>query len=384
MVSRTCKEINHLVTPLFYRKIDLNTIPGVSETDCDFMGGTLMRTQRFARLVQSVGPYIRQASIRVLNPDLWSRAQDVDTAIVGIFAGSPQLRDLTLIWDYSDVDPSFHSPLVDAVSHLTALTHITLREAEFLKGVLFSEVRFDDAGSHIANRLLAAVMKHHGRNLRSVKLYGYLTFDSLIFQQLRDETPHLETLDMRMSLTFQLNPLFREPKRWSCTATLQSLSIIQCRIDAEDIATHLAIGTFGAALRRCSVFSCGYSPEGVLPRPTSAWRGQPLDTFRLHHFMGWEVDALSIVSTRLLIVTQVERQHFTNIICNPKAFPGVERIRVSAAWMVEEYRDLLEAAASRGIEVVSDWNQYGDPLANEFCPLDRCHCRDCRESRLRL
>ena len=375
--------MHHLVTPLLYRKIVLNTVPGVSANDCDFMGGSLTRIQKFACQVQSVGPYIREASIRVLKPDLWSRAQDVDTAIVGIFTGSPQLRDLTLIWDLNDIDPSFHCSLVDAVSHLTALTHITLKEAELLKGVPIRDVQFEDSGSHIANRLLAAIIKHHGQNLRSVKLYGYITFDSLIFEQIRDETPHLETLDMRMSLTFQFNPLFREPKQWSCAARLQSLSIIQCRVDAEDIATHLAIGTFGS-LRRCSVFSCGYSPEGATPLRTSTWKGQPLETFRMHHFMGWEVDALSIISTRVLAVTQVDRQHFTSLIWNPKAFPGVERIRVSAAWVAEEYLDLLEAAASRGVEVVSDWNRYEDPLADEFGLLDRCHCSDCRADRLRL
>jgi len=375
--------MNYLVIPLLYRKFDLNTIPGVSANDPNFMDGSLTRIQRIALQVQIIGPYIRQASFRVLKPDLWYRAQDVDTAIVGIFTGTPQLRDLTLICDFNDIDLTFHSSLVDAVSHLTALTHVTLKEAELLKGVPIQELQYEDSGSHIANRLLAAIIKHHTQHLRSVKLHGYLTFDSLLFEQFRDETPHLETLEMRMSLSFQFNPFFREPKPWSCAATLQYLSIIQCRVDAEDIATHLAIGTFGS-LRRCSVFSCGYSPDGVNPRPTSTWKGQPLETFRLHHFMGWEVDALSIVSTRVLTVTQVERQHFTRLIWNPKSFSGVKQIRVSAAWVVDEYFDLLEAAASRDVEVVSDWDRYEDPLADEFCLLDRCHCSDCREERLRL
>jgi len=373
----------HLVTPLLYRTIDLNTVPGVSANDRDFMDGSLTRIQKFALQLQIVGSYIRKASIRVLKPDLWSRAQDVDTAIIGILTGSPQLSDLTLICDLNDMDPSLHSALVDAVPHLTALTHITMKEAELLKGVPIREVQFEDCGAHIANRLLAAILKHHGRKLRSVKLYGYLTFDPLIFEQFRDETPYLETLDMRMSLTFQFNPLFREPKPWSCVATLQSLSIIQCRVDAEDIATHLAIGTFGS-LRRCSIFSCGYSPDGANPRPTSVWRGQPLETFRLHHFMGWEVDALSIVRTQILIATQIERQRLASLIWNPKAFPGVEQIRVSTAWTSDEYCGLLEAAASRDIEVNSDWQRREDPLADEFGLLDRCHCLDCREARLRL
>lgn len=373
----------HLVTPLLYRTIDLNTVPGVSANDRDFMDGSLTRIQKFVLHSQIVGSYIRKASIRVLKPDLWSRAQDVDTAIVGIFAGSPQLRDLTLICDLNDIDPSYHSSLVGAVSHLTALTHITMKEAELLKGVAIHEVRFEDCGAHIANRLLAAIVKYHGRNLRSVKLYGYLTFDSLIFEQFRGDTPLLETLDMRMSLTFQFNPLFREPKPWSCAATLQSLSIIQCRVDAEDIATHLANGTFGS-LRRCSLFSCGYSPDGVNPRPISALKIQPLETFRLHHFMGWELDALSIISTQVLTATQIERHRFISLIWNPNSFPGVEKIRVSHVWMVDEYLDLLEAAASRDIEVTNDWNGSEDPLADEFGLLDRCHCPDCRQERLRL
>lgn len=373
----------HLATSLLYQAIDLNTVPGVSANDQDFMDGSLTRIQKFALQLQTVGSHIRKASIRVLKPDLWSRAQDVDTAIVGIFTGSPQLRDLTLICDLNDIDPSLHSSLVGAVSHLTALTHITMKEAELLKGVPIREVQFEDSAAHITNRLLAAIVKHHGRNLRSVKLYGYITFDPLIFEQFRDGTPHLETLDMRMSLSFQFNPLFRQPKPWSCAATLQSLSIIQCRVDAEDIATHLAIGTFGS-LRRCSVFSCGYSPDGANSRPTSVWKSQPLEIFRVHHFMGWEVDALSIVSTRVLIATQIERQRFTSLIRNPNSFPGVEQIRVSSAWMGDEYVGLLEAAASRDIEVSNDWDRFEDPLADEFGLLDRCHCSDCREARLRL
>jgi hypothetical protein len=375
--------MHHLVTPLLYRNIDLNTVPGVSTNDCNYMNSSLTRTQIFASQVHIVGHHIREASIRVLKPDLWSRAQDVDTAIVGLFAGAPQLRDLTLICDVNDMDPSFHSSLLDAVSHLTSLTHITLKEAELLKGVPIPDIQFEDSGSHIANHLLAAFIYHHGQNLRSIKLYGYLTINSLIFKQLRDETPHLENLEMRMSLTFQFNPLFREPRPWSCVATLQSLSIIQCRVDAEDIATHLAIGTFGS-LRRCSVFSCGYSTERVNPLPMVTWKGQPLETFRLHHFIGWEVDALSIVSTRVLIATHIERQHFTNLIWDPKSFPGVERIRVSGAWNRDELLDLLEAAASRGVEAVADWGRHEDLLADEFGLLDRCPCSDCREDRLRL
>jgi hypothetical protein len=96
--------------------------------------------------VQIIGPYIREASIRVLKPDLWSRAQDVDTAIVGIFTGTPQLRDLTLICDLNDINPSLHSSLVDAVSHLTALTHITMKEAELLKEYPFVRYNSRTAG----------------------------------------------------------------------------------------------------------------------------------------------------------------------------------------------------------------------------------------------
>ena len=100
--------------------------------------------------------------------------------------------------------------------------------------------------------------------------------------------------------------------------------------------------------------------------------------------MGWEVDALSIVRTQILIATQIERQRLASLIWNPKAFPGVEQIRVSTAWTSDEYCGLLEAAASRDIEVNSDWQRREDPLADEFGLLDRCHCLDCREARLRL
>src|SRR5258707_368368 len=119
--------MHQLVTPLIYRNVNLDTIPGVSVNDSSFMEGSITRTQSLSRQVQTVGPYIRHASIRVLKPDFWHRALDVDIAIAGIFSATPQLDSLTIICDHQDCNSSFHSPLLDAIPHLTVLKHLTFR-----------------------------------------------------------------------------------------------------------------------------------------------------------------------------------------------------------------------------------------------------------------
>ena len=373
----------HLTTPLLYRSIDLNTIPGVSPNDCKFLAGSLTRTQKFACEVQTVGLYIREASIRVLKPGLWSRAEDVDLAIVDFFSGAPQLHTLTIHYDVHDFDQSFHSSLLNAIPHLVALRNITLKMAEYPKGAPMPQAHLEDYYSNIANRLLTSLIDHHGQNLHSINIYGGLRVNQTLFKQLRDKTPNLRTFCVLMGLNIELNPLLREPKPWSCVGTLRSLTIMHCTIHAEHLATQLALGTFGS-LQNLSLFCCGDPTDDQSLRAKVKWKGPPLDSFRLHHFIAWEVDTLSVISTRLLVATSVEPPQFSALIRDSNSFPGVERIRVSSKWGVGELVDLQRAAASRGIEVIPDWDRSEDSLAEEFRLIGPCPCFDCVFNKLRL
>jgi len=373
----------HLTTPLLYRTVDLNTIPGVSPHDCNFLAGSLTRTQKFACEVQTVGQYIREASIRVLKPGLWSRAEDVDLAIVDFFLGAPQLHTLTINYDVHDFDQSFHSSLLDAIPHLNALRNITLRMADYPKGAPVPLARLEDYYLNIANRLLTSLINHHGQNLLSINIHGGLRVNQALFRQIRDKAPNLRDFCVLMGLNIELNPLLREPKPWSCVGTLQSLTIMHCTIHAEHLATQLALGTFGS-LQHLFLFCCGDPSDDQTLRPKIKWKGPPLDTFRLHHFIAWEVETLSVVSTRLLVATSVEPPHFSTLIQDSNAFPEVERIRVSNKWGVDELIDLRRAAASRGIEVIPDWDRNEDSLAEEFRLIAPCPCLDCVLNKLRL
>jgi len=368
---------------LLYRNVDLNTIPGVSANDCNFLEGSLTRTQKFAYDVQTVGPYVREASIRVLKPGLWSRAEDVDLAIVDFFLGAPQLHTLTINYDIHDFDQSFHSSLLNGIPHLSALKHITLRMAEYPKGAPIPQARLEDYYSNIANRLLTSLITHHGQSLLSINVHGGLRVDQALFKQIRDKTPNLRTFSVLMGLSIELNPLLREPKPWSCVGTLQSLTIMHCTIHAEHLTTQLALGTLGS-LQHLSLFCCGDPTDDQSLRPKVKWRGPPLDTFRLHHFIAWEVETLSVISTRLLVATCVEPPHFSTLIRDSNSFPGLERIRVSRKWGAGELVDLQRAAASRGIEVIPDWDRNEDALAEEFRLIGPCPCLDCILNKLRL
>ena len=372
-----------LVTPLIYRNVSLDTIPGVSVNDSSFMEGSLTRTQRLSHRIHAVGPFIRHASIRVLKPDFWHRALDVDTAIACIFSATPQLESLTIIYDREDCNPSFHSPLLDAVPHLTALKHLTFREDEPPRGVIVPDVPFEECDSHIANRLLAAIIKHHGQGIHTIMLYGRIELDLRLFEQLRSETPNLQTLHIRISLSFRHHSLLGDPQRWSCSRTLQSLTFLQCNFNSGYIATHLALGTFGS-LQSCALFSIGYGTAGESIKANATWKGPPLQTFRLDHFMHWELDALSLVSTRVLVVTTIDRAYLTSLVWKPTAFPCVERIRVSTEWEKDELLNLREAAASRGVEVDADWTWREDSLADELGLLGPCSCFGCLKSVVRL
>jgi hypothetical protein len=132
------------------------------------------------------------------------------------------------------------------------------------------------------------------------------------------------------------------------------------------------------------LFCCGHPFDDQSLRTKVKWKGSPLDTFRLHHFIAWEVDTLSIISTRVLVATKVESQHLITVIRNPNSFPGLERIRVSSIWKEDELADLQGAAASRGVKVVPDWYRNEDPLAEEFDLIDPCPCLDCQANKLQL
>jgi len=282
-----------------------------------------------------------------------------------------------------DFDQSFHSSLLNAIPHLVALRNITLKMAEYPKGAPMPQAHLEDYYSNIANRLLTSLIDHHGQKLRSINIHGGLRVDQTLFRHIRDKTPNLRTLGVVMGLGIELNPLLREPKPWSCTGTLQSLTIMHCTIHAEHLATQLALGIFGS-LQHLSLFCCGDPSDDQTLRPKARWMGPPLDTLRLHHFIAWEVETLSVISTRLLVATSVEPPHFSRLIRNPNSFPGLERIRVSSRWGVGELVDLQSAAASKGIEVIPDWDHNEDSLAEEFRLIHHCPCLDCVLNRLRL
>jgi len=338
----------------------------------------LTRSQKLSHQIPTVGRLIRDVSIRILEPQLWHRALEMDMATSNILFGTPQLQALTITYGKYDFDASFHSPLLDVIPRLSTVTSITCREADPRNGGPVSDVIFDDCSKHVVNHFLAAMLTHHGRNLRSIRLLGTLKIDRSLFVQLRDNTPNLQTLGIRRSLSLELSSLLREPKLWSCAATLQTLIMIQCSIHSEYIATQLALGTLGS-IRNCSLFACGDSTDNQSLQTTATWKGPPLDTFRVDHFLGWEVNLLSIIATRVLIVTRVERRHLIDLMWKPSAFPQVAQLRISNKWRVEELDDLRRAAASRGAEVVTDWDRHEDPSSGEFMLLEYCPCFACRQ-----
>ena len=374
--------MHQLVTPLIYRNVNLNTIPGVSTNDTSgFTTGSLTRTQKLSHQLPSVGLYIREASIRILKPGLWHRALDVEAAIAGIFSSTPRLESLTIVYDRQDCDPSFHSQLLEATTHLTALRHLVFREAEPPKGVNVFDVPFEKCGSHIATRLLAALIEHHGPAILSIMLYGRIELDLPLFERLRSGTPNLETLHVRCAISFHHHSLLGEPQPWSCSRTLQSLTLLQCNFDAGYVALHLALGTFGP-LRHCALFSIGHGTAAESTKANVTWKGPPLDTFRLDHFTHWELDSLSVVSTRALVVTTIDHVYLARLVRRPAAFPRLEQIRISDQWEEVNLCSLREAAAARGVEVVPDWKWREDFVADQFDLLGPCPCLGCREARL--
>ena len=380
--SRTCKRIHQLVTPHIYKKVNLNTIPGVSTNDTrGFTRGSLTRTQMLSRHIPRVGLFIREASIRVLKPGLWHRALDVEAAIAGIFSSIPRLESLTIVYDRQDCDPSSHSQLLEATPHLTALRHLTFREAEPPKGVAVFDVPFEKCGSHIAARLLAAIITHHGQAILTIMLYGRIELDLPLFERLRSDTPNLQTLHVRCAISFHHHSLLNERQPWSCSGTLRSLTFLQCNFDAGYVALHLALGTFGA-LRHCALFSIGHGTAAESTKADVTWNGPPLDSFRLDHFMHWELDALAVVSTRVLVVTTIDHAYLARLMQRPTAFPRVERIRISDQWEEVDLCSLRWAAAARGVEVVPDWKWREDFVADQFDLLGPCSCLGCREARL--
>jgi hypothetical protein len=384
LASRTCKELCHLVTPLIYRTVNLDLAPTASaNTFSSTSGRCLTRARSLVHRLPTVGHFIREVSIRIIKPELWRHALELDMATIVILLGIPQLQTLTITYDRFDLDHSSHSSLLDVIPRLGAVTSIAFKEVDPPKRGPFPDVIFDSCGRHVANHFLTSMITHHGQNLRSIELYGTLNTDRTLFAQLRDHTPNLQSLGVRRSLSHELNPLFREPKLWSCAATLQSLVMMQCTVHAEHIATQLALGTLGS-IRHCSLFACGHPTDNQSLQTTATWRGPPLETFRMDHFLGWEVDSLSIISTRVLIVTRVERRHLINLMLKPSAFPQITQVRISSKWKAAELEDLRKAAASRGAEVVADWTRFEDPGSGEFMLLERCPCVDCRQGTVGL
>jgi hypothetical protein len=87
------------------------------------------------------------------------------------------------------------------------------------------------------------------------------------------------------------------------------------------------------------ISTCGDDSDVIPPPHPHDWSEKsyalckirpPLDVFHIEHMENWEIMALGVIPTKVLIVTTVKQYHLLSCLTeDPKLFPGIKVLRLA-------------------------------------------------------
>lgn len=149
----------------------------------------------------------------------------------------------------------------------------------------------------------------------------------------------LRSLTIRRALRQYLGRVWdpEERLKWAANPYLTKLQLINCQPAYAPHIPHVV--RHFPALRELMISTCGDDSDIPPPPLPSGWNTRsdalcktrsPLDSFHIEHMEDWEIKALGVIPTRVLVVTTVKRYHLLSCLKEePNLFPGITVLRLT-------------------------------------------------------
>lgn len=344
---RTCIYLSNLCTPTLFQSLDVTRLRGGDQ-------------EPLFNFISKLGHVVKGLSLNMM-PDIWSEAEAEDLN-ARVLDHCDAVRRLTIFHERDDT--SKPQQLLDNIRNLSSLEEIHIIDAdEWLD--FWDDISVRDAPSHLAHRLLDAVLDAHASRLRTITLFGVTPLTIATFEKIQRTTPKLNRLEFIRGLDVHHRESLAAPTAWACAANLQHVSLTRCRgAHAAIFTQQLAAGAIGR-LRTLYMSICGArSDDETLPKPgATKWTIPPLEVLELDHFAAWEMHHFAMIHARKVFLSRVWKlagmrgaKALIMAMTDTTTFPGAIELHVTPEWSDQDFDDLRTECFKRGIKVVErDW-----------------------------
>ena len=330
----TCKQLEALCTPIFANFTFISS--ALSRPKLELRNEL---TSKFAKYLKMAVFYIdgRQGEKRLL----------MESVLTAILRGTVHLRRIHLC--HRSTDTGAHSQLLSAISKLSALQEVKLRE---LKKLPYSP-QYSTVQLTLQHRLLNTILDYHSQRLRLLVISSVTPMHESTFLKLRDTASQLRFLKLSQCLTTDTRDAFKDPRIWSCAGRLESLDILRCAISPATITRHVGAGLFGP-LSTLSIAKCGDDSGDPQEPATAIWTIPPLNQVHVHVFSDREMDSLRGIHAKKVYIRSLwsNRPLYIEAFRKSTTFPEVAELHVEKSWDDEDFEELKRSCAMRGLTKV--------------------------------
>ena len=339
---RVCHLWNKLSTPLLFWAVNIRTlivphriIPLLRAFEKDIV-------RRYGSLIHAMtlDPHPNFRLLGASKP--WRpEAAQYDRLLSSVIRQCPNLEFLRLEYLFRRRTPLLHAAVVDLAGRggLKSMSFISQsviadRWAP-LDGWTVAESRWADY------KLLQAVLQSPAacRTLRRLDV-GLTAIDHTTWAAIRrTEFKNLHTLTFRRCLWISMGPIWRfnlNKPYWAPNEHLTTLEFYDCQNAHSALLCELV--RYFPSLRRLIICTSGHDSDLKAPPLKCGWSSdpeslprvhEPLDFLHIEHGCQWEVLALAVVPTKMLMITNVAERIMQNILRHDaELFIGLETLRI--------------------------------------------------------
>ena len=295
---RTCKRLAEISAPTFFRSVCLAEV----DADAD-------RHLRLAENAQHLGGLVRHLRL-ILEDDL---VDNNYLPIYGLLASMPNVQSLTIIHGRQDV--AKHTPLQQAVEKFMRLEKVTIQEMSYNPDDIYEStptVTITETFFHI---FLGRVLEVHSRRLRALHLYTLLPLHPLLYLNLRDKTPNLQSITFTTNIGTDMADIFSEPTPWASgqLGHLENLTFQGCSgTNTDRLVRNILQGVYGRRLKKVR-FMCSGEYLSHIPEPPTLQVFASLEHLQVDYINLQELSTIAFLPIQELSLTHLTQDAFCRL-----------------------------------------------------------------------
>jgi hypothetical protein len=331
----TCKQLEALCNPVFAKFISIHAASRPTlELRKEY-------ASKFAKYLKAMVCYIsEQAGAK-------ERFIQFEFVLTTILEHAVHLQKITLYHDSTDTRA--HIQLLSAISKLSALEEVRIREFEYPP----DPPPYDTIQSTFHHRLLNHILDYHSQRLRVLEVCARTPMHESTFLKLRDTANQLRELELIQCLTIETRGTFVDPQIWACAGRLENLHIEKCAIHPATITRHIGAGVFGPLHTLHIVGGRGDSDD--LPESAATvWTIPPLSRVEVDQFNDLEMSGVWSIHAKTVCMRKIwsGRPLCIEAFRRSTTFPGVVELQMENNWDDKNFEELKRSCAMRGLTKV--------------------------------